>query len=289
MRGDRATARKPERITGLPAHPELVPAHRVHAMTNPKTDSEPLATATEHQSHTALERIMLRRRDDVDFDAVRMAAEPLRLSEHRIRRLYLSLCQARTEFDMMCLMRATPKDSAVLSWLNKIEQSIWRIAKEVKKVEPQFTEACSLLAREGEKWAAEQDPEIRDRLGFRRCDLGDGLYGASEAFDRWFETTPVVLKALREAQGRLRPNPNQVDKGRGDKAAKQWLCGMRLPDIYKRFSGRDFGITKDGDRVMETTGVAFVNAALQAIGLERLSPETIKSHEYQQRRGRRQG
>lgn len=212
----------------------------------------------------------------MDCEAIRGIAETLDLSEHRGRRLYLVLSDARTTFDLWQLTSSQPKHTAVARRLSEIRGSIMRIARDGK--DPQFAEVRAILAQEGERWAAMQKSEDLLALGFEPMSLGGGqLYGATDVVERWFQVAAVMNELVRRAQKTMDVETKPL-QGQGEPGAKEWLIGKRLPEIYEAFSGKKFGKSKQGDKLTNTGGLAFVAHNHRAIGLGPIALETIVSH-----------
>lgn len=226
------------------------------------------------------------RHAEVDCKEVAKLAETLKLSMHRSTRLYLQLCRARSTFDGWIDIYSSPRNSAVAARLNGIEKSILRIVGEARAADRQWDAARSMMEREGEKWAASQNPSELQSLGFRARELGSGKhFGASDIIDRWFSTAPFILHSLRQARARLKNQEDVADQWQGQPGHKEWLIGGRLPKLFEEISGSALRIAKsNNDSVQKAGGVAFVVTAHEAIGLGSISPETVAVHVKNYRR-----
>jgi hypothetical protein len=62
-------------------------------------------------------------------------------------------------------------------------------------------------------------------------------------------------------------------------SAIEELAGIRLPKLYKRFTGERFGFSRtESGKLAYTRGPKFVTMCLPVMGMERLSLETLRSH-----------
>ena len=108
-------------------------------------------------------------------------------------------------------------------------------------------------------------------------DLDIGIAGLHVDLDRWFYQATELDRQITAMLKRL----SDVEKPRKEQLVvtpEHWLYGKRLPNLYKSFTNEDFGISKVGDKVQRTTGVAFVLDCAKAIGLDAGTPENVAQH-----------
>ena len=116
-------------------------------------------------------------------------------------------------------------------------------------------------------------------------------YGAEHFVSSWFERALIVRDILKITKARLKREPSLRDQFKGEPDAKEWLCGVRLPEIYKLFSGKKFSLSRSSNRLNETGGMGFVLAAHEAMGLGKLGAATVSTHwnKAKKRRARQHG
>jgi len=178
------------------------------------------------------------------------AIRSLKLTDLRLIQLSKRLLSLRDHFDIVAF--GLPSGTATDARLAKIQMSLGRLIKELGGP---------------------------DKLSSRvRLRISEGL---EFSLNDWIFELSLVLDATKSARrGKKVPLAREQPEVWEFADPKRILCGKTLPELYKEFSGRDFGVSKTGEggRAKDTSGVAFVIACHRAMGLGAITPETVKSH-----------
>jgi hypothetical protein len=229
------------------------------------------------------------------------------LTDVRRQQLFKALLDAKRHFDSRKNIKATPKDSASIALLAKVEKSIKMVAEfgdnalktpdvlcgPSRPATPQGHKASRLLEEAGEQWAR-QHREAGGELpsGFPQSwEAAQGFthYGADDFIESFLRSARVMQSIIEMAQA---PPARPGIEGRAanlQNSLTDWLVGEKLPEIYSNTFGISFTATPKSDYQANTSnGIKFVRAACLAMGLPdlaKMSDNTIKVHYQNVRKG----
>jgi len=226
-------------------------------------------------------------RADQEFAGVARYSD---LTDVRRQQLFKALLDAKRHFDSRENIKATPKDSASIALLAKVEKSIKRVAEfgdnalktpdvlcgPTRPATPQGHKAFRLLEEAGEQWARQHREAGGAAQGFTHYGTDDFI----ESFLRSARVMQSIIEMAQAIEGRAANLQN---------SPTDWLVGEKLPEIYSNTFGISFTATPKSDYQANTSnGIKFVRAACLALGLPdlaKMSDHTIKVHYQNVRKG----
>jgi hypothetical protein len=234
-------------------------------------------------------------------DGTLAIAQEFNLSQRAAARLTIALANLAFVHATEKLREAQSSLPTVGKALERIEKSVGRIADFSRDSGRGNAQAIQFLIRSAARWASSRDDTELARFGFNReifrieASRVEGVdHAESAVVHGWFELAPLMMTFIKQAQQDIEVrsrNAGVVPFDDEVAPAQQSLIGYQLPRLYERIMGRRFGLakSKEGDRILDATGVKFVRMAIRAIGVRELSPETVASHWKAQNRFRRSG
>lgn len=245
------------------------------------------------QQYVRLQRFVRKFGQGQSRDNTLLIAKEFNLNWKETARLYISLGILLGVYRVGESWEDAPTKSAGKRKLKRVRKSIARVATFQKE----DGEALAYLVHAADRWAEKQDFETLRGYGFHRTEFRlprNGVagvdFGSTAVVRQWFELSPLMLDFANVAIDKLELHARKSNVFAGDASAIVSLVGNRLPQLYEQITGQEFGVSRvqemtDGvddvvSRVVaqDVTGVHFVGMALQAMGLERLKPETIASY-----------
>jgi hypothetical protein len=192
----------------------------------------------------------------VNLEKLNKLSLTLQLDDRRKSRLAFKLAHILEVYDMAGIVNEMSADSAKVRWLGEIEKSIKRIAKAKPNDAHKFAEAVSAM------------------------ELFGG--GTMPTIEKWFDDANFILDYAKKAKevwnDKSGSKESLLCRVELSESKERLLYGEQLPRLYENFSGKKFGISKNGDKPQKVTGVCFVMEAAEVIGIPPTSPSNIASH-----------
>jgi hypothetical protein len=236
-------------------------------------------------------------------DGTLRIARDFGLTWRQARKLYIELGRLAAAHGRNTDWESVPAKNAVKKELERVQESIRRIASFQAASSQRNRAALHCMASAADRWAQGQDLDTLRQHGFEPMQFRDPLtgvsgidFGSTVVISGWFELAPLVhqfaetaIKKLGATQHKLFDWPSSD----GRLSAIVQLVGGALPHLYERVTDKRYAISKprtltdsnhdvvEQIRAADVGGVRFVGMALEALGLDRLSPDTIAS--YRQR------
>lgn len=230
------------------------------------------------------------------LEATLRLADKFKLSWRQAAKLYVLLGRIKSQLNLDNIFADIPKTTGLQKELKSIAGSVHRIAVFQQKNSDRSRQAMKDVAQSGEAWAREQNAEMLTTHGFLQGPslrlghlFGVDDFGSTSVVEHWFALAPIIDKLLSNSIGELRAGQGVPSK-KDPLLPRTELVGKRLPALYEIVTGRRFGASRvqiiferndevhDRSILQNKNGMLFVSMAMEALGLDRPSLETIKSN-----------
>ncbi len=218
------------------------------------------------------------------------------LSTRKAAYLALSLQEVASMWYLVSEHDELAVDTQVAKWLGPLRSGTLTIAA-LNYGSMKARQGLNEIARQAHIWAKaelavasqispaafENKVQVLTEMGFDIIGTGPVReIGPLRFVEQWLKMTGLMAQFSRDAEKVLmRASPTRLDLD-GYIGKEKYTVGKWLPHLYTRVTGSEFGISKskDGDAVLETTGVAFVIACAKAIDLSPPKPATVAAYSH---------
>jgi hypothetical protein len=198
-------------------------------------------------------------------------ADRYSLSFRQRVRLCRTLNHLRAKYAFLCVLRQDVSPAVLSSEARGIERDLARISRRLLgKAGPQLT---SLLANSAERSSrATTDALAGVAWALSQAGLTNLDQDTNAALVRaWIQPLPAMTLLSKQVL-------MAVGGGSGSRSVESVICGQDLPRLYTRLTGKSFGVSRNVDQTLSGPAINFVVRAMQIIGMEATSPETIRTH-----------
>lgn len=216
---------------------------------------------------------------NVNLDMLKSIAADFSFNECKKLRLALKLQRYSNIYQMTGATSGISADTALANWIGDFEKSIGRLAG-IASIDPKkHSEAISAMSGMAKEWAVnENEFDLIDK-GIDVQHLPHGMhFGTHHFIEQWFERAKLIHRFAKDTETRLRELNRPRDRLNFGVSKEALFYGNQLPRLYKRLTGKEFGISKIADVVQRTNGVKFALECAEAIGLPQVTPSNVAAH-----------